>query len=60
MFSPIANGISPKTVVIAVKSTGLNLVEPPVTIAAFTSSTASSYIDFKPSSSLLRWTTRLV
>ena len=34
MFNPVANGIKPKMVVIAVNSTGLKRALPPFTIAS--------------------------
>ena len=41
MFNPIANGISPRTVVIAVNNTGRNRALPPATIALKISSRGS-------------------
>ena len=52
-LNPTARGISPSTVVIAVRSTGRSLVSPPLMIDFTTSSFGNSSPSERPSSSRL-------
>ena len=54
MFSPVANGINPKMVVIAVKITGRKRAAPPFTMASLASILGSICSKGIPNSSFFR------